>query len=66
MDKDKKILCSVNDIQNICALLIFGSFHAYENMGNEKKRRYVFLWGHKPSCLLFRKEYFRNNRCVAK
>lgn len=32
-----------NDIENICALLIFGSFHAYENMGNEKKHNIINL-----------------------
>jgi capsule biosynthesis phosphatase len=32
-----------NDIQNICALLIFGSFHAYENMHIEKKNKIIEL-----------------------
>jgi len=32
-----------NDIQNICGLLIFGSFHAYENMHIEKKNKIIKL-----------------------
>jgi capsule biosynthesis phosphatase len=32
-----------NDVQNICALLIFGSFHAYENMENQKKNNIIML-----------------------
>jgi capsule biosynthesis phosphatase len=31
------------DVQNICALLIFGSFHAYTNMEIEKKNKIIEL-----------------------